>query len=328
MLLTRPEQSIFTGITRDALLGLRCPRCRRDMEYAGEECNAVCDHCGSTLTSERGVWKALLPERESYFYSFVEDYEFIRSREGRGSSNADYYLALPYRDLSGHNESQWAIRARTFAYLQNRILPHIAEKKNARLRILDLGAGNCWMSYRLACQAHSPVAVDLVTNPQDGLEAGAHYASHLPALFPRFQAELDNLPFSDHQFDVAIFNASFHYSENYETTLAEAIRCLRPGGTVVVADTAWYRDEKDGERMLAERYAAFIDRFGFPSDEICSQEYLTDGRLDRLAKRFGITWEVHTPSYGIRWRLRPWVAKLRGARTPSRFRIHTARVAG
>jgi hypothetical protein len=42
-----------------------------------------------------------LPEREAHFSRFVEDYEFIRASEGRGSTSDDYYLALPYRDLSG-----------------------------------------------------------------------------------------------------------------------------------------------------------------------------------------------------------------------------------
>ena len=92
------------------------------------------------------------------------------------------------------------------------------------------------MSYRLQSQGHTPVAVDLLTNNQDGLGAATHYTERLGSLFPRVQAELDNLPFADSQFDLAIFNASFHYSENYEKTLAEALRCVRNGGMVVIAD--------------------------------------------------------------------------------------------
>ena len=32
---------------------------------------------------------------------FLEDYSRIRQAEGRGSDDPAYYLALPYRDLSG-----------------------------------------------------------------------------------------------------------------------------------------------------------------------------------------------------------------------------------
>jgi SAM-dependent methyltransferase len=287
----------------------------------------TCSHCQVRIPYERGIWKALLPEREAHFSSFVEDYEFIREQEGRGSSKHQYYLALPDRDLTGCNRRQWAIRARTFHYIEHKILPHVGPRPNARLRVLDLGAGNGWMSYRLAAQGHSPVAVDIVVNDQDGLGAAEHYLSHLPELFPRFQAELDNLPFADDQFDVAIFNASFHYSECYEKTLGEALRCTRPGGTILIADTAWYHDDASGQQMLVERRQAFIKRYGFASDEINSLEYLTYNRLHRLENIFGITWLEHTPYYGLQWQLRPWVAKLRRARTPSQFRIYAATVA-
>jgi hypothetical protein len=41
-----------------------------------------------------------------------------------------------------------------------------------------------------------PIAVDLLTNDQDGLGAAEHFKQRLPLSFPRFQAELDNLPFA------------------------------------------------------------------------------------------------------------------------------------
>ena len=145
-------------------------------------------------------------------------------------------------------------------------------------------------------------------------------------MFPRFRAELDRLPFTDNQFDCAIFNASFHYSENYEQTLGETIRCLRPGGTVIITDSPWYRHDESGVRMLEERRNAFIAKFGFPSDSCASLEYLTDERLLNLAMKFRLRWQIYTPFYGIRWALRPLNTKLRGTREPSRFRIYVAEV--
>jgi predicted RNA methylase len=43
------------------------------------------------------------------------------------------------------------------------------------LRIADLGAGNCWLSYRLALRGHLPIAIDIQGDPLDGLGAGLHY---------------------------------------------------------------------------------------------------------------------------------------------------------
>jgi SAM-dependent methyltransferase len=257
----------------------------------------------------------------------MKEYQAVRQAEKRGSQTADYYLALPYHDLSGHNQQQWAIRGRTYAYLEKKILPDLKASASKGLRVLDLGAGNGWMSYRLALLGHEPVAVDLLTSDMDGLGAAVHYQGVLKNLFPRFQAELDHLPFVENQFDVAVFNASFHYSENYRETLREVVRCLRPRGKVIIADTPWYSRDESGRTMVRERQAYFTKLYGFPSDGIASMEYLTDERLDELASGFGLKWQIFTPFYGVGWAMRPFIAKLKNKREPSRFRIYVAEVA-
>jgi SAM-dependent methyltransferase len=148
----------------------------------------------------------------------------------------------------------------------------------------------------------------------------------LGVLFPCVQAELDNLPFADSQFDIAVFNASFHYSEDYQRTLGEALRCLKPGGAIVIADTAWYSSGENGSRMIAERQAAFLARYGTASDAIKSLEFLTNEQLKALEQCFGLKWQVYHPFYGLRWAMRPLIARLRNKREPSTFRIYVAEV--
>jgi SAM-dependent methyltransferase len=277
------------------------------------------------IGNTKGIWIALTPARESYFRQFVKEYETVRAAEGRGSNSAEYYLALPFRDWNVRNQWQWTIRARTFRYLTERILPKL-ERARPSLDVLDLGAGNGWLDYRLALRGHRPVAVDLLTNDADGLGAASHYLARLLFSFPRFQAEFNHLPFADAQFDCVIFNASFHYSENYRETLAEAIRCLRLGGWVVIADSPWYGKNEQGEQMLQERRRHFVTRHGFASDAVQSQEFLTDERMDFLADQFALQWEVHRPYYGLKWSLRPVIARLKRKRKPSEFRIYVAQV--
>lgn len=310
-------------------LCLECPRCGTFLGSLPEQEPAsgfACTGCQFRLSLENGIWRALPPDRMAHFEQFMQEYETIREAEGRGSSDADYYLALPYRDLSGDNQAQWAIRAQSYRFLEHIILPKIESGRPKSLAVLDLGAGNCWMSYRLALRGYRPAAVDLLTSQKDGLGAAVHYRRQVPLPFPRFQAELDRLPFVSGQFDVAIFNASFHYSENYHHTLGEAVRCLRPGGAVVIADTAWYSRHESGEQMVAERREQFTKRYGFPSDAIASLEYLTSQRLQDLERQLGIRWRVYTPFYGVQWAMRPVLAKLKGKREPSRFRIYVAEV--
>jgi len=329
---TEPRtQAVVIPIAGGSGLLIRCPHCNGGLLIPvakdREERDAKeCPNCKFYVSCQHGIWRALRVGRALHFAQFIADYEFIRAAEGRGSDAADYYLALPDRDLSGKHSSQWAIRAATFHHIEREILPSLSKCRGQKLRVLDLGAGNCWMSYRLALAGHLPVAVDLLTNCKDGLGAGTNYRGYLASMFLRVQAELDRLPFPSESFDVVIFNASFHYSENYETTLAEAIRCTRSGGIIVIADTPWYARDESGRQMVAERRAHFTAQHGFASDSIPNREYITDEDLHALSDRFAIDWKLYTPYYGFRWMLRPWLAKLRGHRAPSRFRIYVAQV--
>ncbi len=311
-------------------LQFQCPGCKNllgDLPHVEphEQFVVTCSLCDFELEAVNGIWKALLPTRAAYFERFMSDYQAVRAAEGRGSECLDYYLSLPYRDSTGANQAQWSIRAQTFRYLERKILAQL-EERHGSLAVLDLGAGNGWLSYRLAQRGHRPAAVDLMTDCRDGLGAAHHFGQVLLRLFPRIQAELDNLPFASDQFDVAIFNASFHYSEDYQRTLSETIRCLKPGGVVIIADTAWYSCEASGVRMIAERQSAFLSRFATASDAIRSLEFLTDQRLKALEDQLGLRWQLHSPYYGLRWAARPLLAKLRGKREPSKFRIYVAEV--
>jgi SAM-dependent methyltransferase len=326
-----PTVSDLSGERRE-YVRLRCSACQSDLTtlpyYSLDQTHdpVECLFCFANLEQQEGIWRALPNNRQEYFAQFMRDYELVRQIEGRGSNDSDFYLSLPFRDRTGRNAWQWSIRARTFKYLASRILPDLASRVSRPLSILDLGAGNGWLSYRLALLGHHPIAVDLQTNTFDGLGAAIHYQRSLHMLFPRFQAELDRLPFADGQFDCAIFNASFHYSENYDRTLAEAIRCLRPGGTVVIADSPSYSSEVIGLQMVEERRKTFQQAFGFASDSLHSREYLTRDRLLYTETRHDLEWTTHRPWYGVPWACRPLSAWVRRRREPSQFRIYTAQV--
>jgi SAM-dependent methyltransferase len=252
---------------------------------------------------------------------FLDHYRTIRHAEGRGSEDPAYYLALPYKDLSGNNSEQWRIRGKSFRYFERVILPPLERRAAGPLKILDLGAGNCWMSYRLSLRSHWPVAVDIFSDARDGLLASRNY----PPRFPILEAQFDELPFPGHSFDLAIFNASLHYSSDYHRTLRQVRDCLRPQGRLVIMDSPIYKLPEHGERMRAERHAQFERQYGFRSDALGSLEYLDEPLLEELARNLRIQWEIHRVWYGCRWFLRPWKARLSGRRPPSRFWILTGK---
>jgi SAM-dependent methyltransferase len=300
---------------------LRCPACgcrMPDIDVGGP-LHVTCPACGFVMSEVNGILRALTPASATRFERFVRDYEVVREKEGWGSQTPDYYLALPFKDLTSRHSWIWRIRARTLLYLQNHLLPKLESTHSSGCRILDIGAGNGWLSYRLAKQGFYPIAVDLLDNDLDGLGAARHYLAHLPRRFPRFQADMDHLPFESGQFDIAIFNASFHYSSDYEKTLREVLRCVRRPGMVVVADSPFYWREESGKQMLEERRTTFERQFGVRSDSNHSREYMTPGILNLLAERMAIQWNVCKPWYGLGWALRPLKARLLRRREPSKF---------
>jgi SAM-dependent methyltransferase len=309
---------------------LQCPGCGEELGhltsyFAARAGDQSCSNCHFTLRSENGIWQALTSSRVAHFARFIEVYQNIRSAEGRGSRLRGFYLGLPYEDLSGKNGWQWKIRARSYDVLAKKLLPSLLGGGKNSPAVLDLGAGNGWMSYRLALEGYDPVAVDLLTNDEDGLGAAVHFEEQLGFLFPRFRAEMSHLPFAGGQFDAVIFNASFHYAENYHAVMREALRCVKVGGVVIIADSPWYSSDESGERMVAERHAAFAQRHGTASNSIASLEYLTDARLSGMERALGVRWQRNTPYYGLKWTMRPVLARLRGKREPSRFRIYSTR---
>jgi len=137
---------------------------------------------------------------------------------------------------------------------------------------------------------------------------------------------MDRLPFANGQFDLAIYNASFHYARDYDATVREAVRVLRPDGAILIVDSPTYRREADGEAMKREKAIAFTRSFGTDLGGMGGQEYLTPERLARL-EQIGIRWRRYSPWYGWRWALRPMIARLAGRRRPSQFHIYLGTLA-
>jgi SAM-dependent methyltransferase len=293
-----------------------CPACQFPLEITSPDaCRCPAD--GNIYLRLEGIWRFLLPERQAYFQQFIGEYEKVRAAEGRGSSDPSYYRALPFIDLSGQMKRDWGIRASSYRTLARSVLSPLERQLDQPPKSLDLGAGNAWLSYRLAQRGHQVAAVDLLTNPMDGLGAYIRYEVPMTPI----QAEFDHLPLNAEQFDLVIFNASLHYSVNYAITLKEALRVLKKDGRVIILDSPVYYHAASGDQMVQERQARFRQLYGFPSNALPSQNYLTDQQLDKLASELGLHWRLIRSFYGIRWALRPWIARLRGDRETARFVI-------
>ncbi len=295
---------------------LACPRCKTPLISSRVD-GFECPQDGIAFQMVDGIWRFLLAEDHSLFQEFMREYETVRMAEGRGSSQPQYYQKLPFEDITGKFKKDWRIRSISFTRLIVSVLQPIEDKLKSPLSILDLGAGNGWLANRLAARGHHLAAVDLLTNDWDGLGALKHYPTHIWA----FQATFDKLPFASRQADMVIYNASLHYSPDIRRTLLEAFRVLKEEGYLVIFDSPFYTQPESGLAMVQERQAEYRKRFGFPSDAIPSENFLTFERLTSIGHELGISWNFIAPFYGLGWMLKPVWAKLRGWRQPARFVI-------
>lgn len=228
-----PHQNINHNLLYRWLGVLRCPQCHGQflMTMHDNSCALRCRDCNASHGVNDHIPKLVVPERASAIASFCQKYDAVRLREGWASAAPDYYLNLPFRDLTGKHAHEWQLRAKSFRFLQNWLKQNYG---NRSLRILDIGTGSGWMS-RLLADQHDVFAIDV--------NAGPHGLAALPVEQRRFmaaQAELERLPLASHSFDLVIANASLHYTQNVAHVFEQAGRVLRPGGKFLVMDSPVY----------------------------------------------------------------------------------------
>jgi ADP-ribose pyrophosphatase YjhB (NUDIX family)/ubiquinone/menaquinone biosynthesis C-methylase UbiE/uncharacterized protein YbaR (Trm112 family) len=235
---------------------LRCPQCRGHFEVkAGPRLQALrCLECPAEYAVAEGIPRLVTSSRAKAVDEFCETYEALRLREGWASDVPEFYLHLPFRDLSGRHAREWQMRAHSFRLVQNWLAQEFG---NCKLRVLDAGAGSGWMSRCLA-ERHEVVAIDVNAGPH-GLGALPGEQRHFMAV----QAELDRPPFASSSFDVVIANASLHYARSVERFFAQIERVLRPGGKLIVMDSPAY-PTREAALAARERSRAYYAQMGVP----------------------------------------------------------------
>ena len=262
----------------------------------------------------------------SALQQFAADYAAHRQAEGRGYAG-ETLLALPFI-RTGVFARQWSVRARSYQAFMAHVIRPAATAAARPLDVLDLGAGNGWLSYRIALAGHRATALDLRSDGVDGLGAAAAFVARAGGRMRTLVAPFDAIPSPDSSFDLAVFNASLHYATDLQAVLAEASRVVRPGGRLVILDSPFYRREADGVAMAAEKAAGAAERFGERAGTLMALpliEYLTRERLAASSARLGVTWQRRRVVYPLWYELRPLAAALRRARRPSRFDLWLGR---
>ena len=291
---------------------LICPQCGAALEEAVGGA-LRCSRENRIWSAEAGIWRLLSAADRAAHQPFLDKYQRLREAQGWGSDDAEFYRALPFEDRSGCYPEVWIIRAQSYHYLERRIVGPMKRAGGGELRIIDAGAGNGWLSYRLACGGHRVAAVDVNTDVRDGLGALARYSE--PGSIVAIQAGFDCLPLADSEADMVIFNGSIHYSGSVRDTLSEALRVLRPRGRAVIMDTPYYQRDDDGKQMLDEQRRAMRSSGG-DTDWFSGVGFLTPSRLREISAHLHLDVRLVRPPAA--WRAAAATIKARWLRRRAR----------
>jgi SAM-dependent methyltransferase len=293
-----------------------CPECGADLA-ATEPDRFVCEACAAGYSRRDSVWRFLTPARQARLEPFIRQYRTVREREGYRAPAAAYYRRLPSVPTTDPHAGEWQIRRETYHHF----LRHVLAAGPLPLHVLDLGAGNGWLSHRLSTLGHRAVAVDALDDADDGLGAARHYDT----AFPLVQADFDALPFAAAQFDLVVFNGSLHYAPDMTATLERAHRLLAPGGALAVMDSPMFRADRDGSAMVRDTLRRFMATCGFT--EVVQQGigYLTFATLGTIARRLNLHPHFVASRGSLGWRVRRHLARLRLGRAPAAFGLWVAR---
>lgn len=243
-----------------------------------------------------------------------------RAAEGRAYTR-DELLSLPYV-ASGPLARQWGVRRRTYDAFMRRVLSPLIAASPAPLQVLDLGAGNAWLAYRVALAGCEAIAVDVRDDNVDGLGAADAYVALAPESIRRVVGSFESIPLADASADVVVFNASLHYAIDLAETLREARRVVRRSGRIIILDSPFYARAADGDAMIREKRASASSRFGANAGALLAVpciEFLTHESLAAASAPLGIRWTHHRVRYPLWYEARALRARLQRQRAPSRF---------
>jgi SAM-dependent methyltransferase len=255
---------------------------------------------------------------------FLDAYRRVRRIEGWGG-DLDYYRRLPFTSGDRHR-AVWRIRARSYRGALRAIARRFPGVKTAdewdklALRILEVGAGNAWFSWRMSQAGHYVLATDISIDEEDGLGAVPRYAppgvAHGDRL-TRALAEMEDLSLEDAQFDLVVANGSLHYAGRIEDAVSEAYRVLRPGGIFLVLDSPVYDAPEHGRDMVRRREERHRE-LGI-SGTTGTTGFLVERDFVALSASRGFRVEVLRPFEGVRRRLRRAHCRVRSLVPPARF---------
>ena len=204
-------------------------------------------------SNQNSIIDCITESGKSEIYKFLEYYVSRIPANETGRTDNEM-LSLPFVDRSHDKSGYWRMRAKNFVKAMGLIRTIEPDGDGP---ILDLGAGNCWLSRRLIEAGYRTISLDPLIEGSTGLSAGDIFQKQPNVNLIRVRAMMEEMPFTNNSFKGIAVSGSFHYSNNPSKTLAEIHRILKPDGWAVIYDSPVFINEIDGVQMLKEKYKSF-----------------------------------------------------------------------
>ena len=210
----------------------------------------------------------------------VNSMNIIQQNRGYWDERAQGYRHINEHQLESNHAVNWK-RA-----LVDPIKEHFNTNTLRGLNILDIGCGPGIFSIILASEKARVTALDYST---EMLEQAMLLSKERNVSIKTIQGDAQNLPFSNHLFDVVVSRNVTWNLEHPELAYSEWRRVVRPGGLIVNFDANWYRYLIDKKARAA--YNA--DRLNAHQEHIKDQcEIGGYERMEDIARMLPLTKEV------------------------------------
>jgi SAM-dependent methyltransferase len=234
-----------------------CPVCecnKFDITASSSELGIIsegklnCKYCDKSYAISKGIIK-LYDKLSSTAELELKSHEseIIESQKLVDFQDENWLLNFPNVNRMGIDERSERI-GRLIS--ENTMLSIKKFIKKRNVRILEIGAGNCWVTAGLAKDNYC-VALDLLTLSPIGLEAGEVFIKKREIHFERIVADMIRLPFKDRVFDYVIISSSLHHSPDILKTLNEIRRILNSNGKLVLLNEPSLGIFGSKERLMA-----------------------------------------------------------------------------
>ncbi|HEY0679398.1 MAG TPA: class I SAM-dependent methyltransferase [Chitinophagaceae bacterium] len=194
-----------------------------------------------------------VPPGKSSSAEFRDQYITLRHKEKRLYSD-EQVRKLPEVQPGHPHYKEWVTRKRS----ADRLIRYIANIKKP-VSILEVGCGNGWLSNKLSAISQSMVTgfdINQVELQQAkrvfGHRLNLKFTSRDPFVGAQDQS----------QFDIIVFAASVQYFSSLRKTISDALKVLKPDGTIHIIDSHFYELEEAAKAK--QRTLDYFTSLGFP----------------------------------------------------------------